>query len=169
MQKQIIVIGASRGIGAAVAKHFAEQGHVLISVSRTKPAAGEWIQADISTPEGINKVASKINKSPVDALLFMGGVWEDRAFTEEYDFFESPDYETRYVIAVNTIAPIELMKRLAKNLSQAHNPRAVFIFPLQEDSRFTDEMNCSRSLDIHRFRDIIGLVNDLLGLWRHKA
>ena len=64
MQKQIIVIGASRGIGAAVAKHFAEQGHVLISVSRTKPAAGEWIQADISTPEGINKVASKINKSP---------------------------------------------------------------------------------------------------------
>ncbi len=44
-----------------------------------------------------------------------------------------------------------------------------FIFPLQEDSRFTDEMNCSRSLDMHRFRDIIGLVNDLLGLWRHKA
>jgi 3-oxoacyl-[acyl-carrier protein] reductase len=143
MYKQIIVIGASRGIGAAVAKHFADKGHALISVSRNKPAAGEWVQADISTPEGINTVANKINKSPVDALLFMGGVWEDRAFTEEYDFFKSPDYETRYVMAVNTIAPIELMKQLAKNLSQAHNPRAVFIGALSglDNSATTEVAN----------------------------
>ncbi len=46
---------------------------------------------------------------------------------------------------------------------QSKDALLLFIFPLQEDSRFTDEMNCSRSLDMHRFRDIIGLVNDLLG------
>lgn len=143
MQKQIIVIGASRGIGAAVAKHFAEKGHVLISVSRNKPVAGEWIQADISTPEGINTVTSKVDETPIDALLFMGGVWEDGAFTKQYDFFRSPDHETRYVLAVNTIAPIELMKGLAKNLSLSLNPRAIFIGALSglDNSATTEVAN----------------------------
>jgi short-subunit dehydrogenase len=57
----------------------------------------------------------------------MGGVWEDGAFTEQYDFMKSSDRETRYVIAVNTIAPIELTKQLAKNLAKSDNPRAIFI------------------------------------------
>jgi NAD(P)-dependent dehydrogenase (short-subunit alcohol dehydrogenase family) len=49
------------------------------------------------------------------------------AFTSGYDFFASPDEETRHVLAVNTIAPIELVKGLANNLAQSDNPRAVFI------------------------------------------
>lgn len=57
----------------------------------------------------------------------MGGVWEDGAFTEQYDFLKSSDRETRYVIAVNTIAPIELTKQLTENLIKSNNPRAIFI------------------------------------------
>lgn len=127
MKKQVVIIGASRGIGGAVAKHFAEKGNGLFSVSRSKPVAGDWIRADISTPEGINTVVDRIGESRIDALLFMGGVWENGAFTDQYDFLKSPDHETRYLLAVNTIAPIELMKRLASNLSQSDNPRAIFI------------------------------------------
>jgi NAD(P)-dependent dehydrogenase (short-subunit alcohol dehydrogenase family) len=48
-KKRILVIGARRGIGAAVAQHFAQQGDYVFSVSRNQPIAGEWIQADIST------------------------------------------------------------------------------------------------------------------------
>jgi 3-oxoacyl-[acyl-carrier protein] reductase len=126
-KKRIMVIGASRGIGAAVAQHFVEKGDYVLSVSRTEPVAGEWIQADISTSEGIKSVAETIGESRLDALLFMGGVWEDGAFTEQYDFMQSSDQETRYVIAVNTIAPIELTKQLTKNLIKSDNPRAIFI------------------------------------------
>jgi 3-oxoacyl-[acyl-carrier protein] reductase len=104
-KKQIIVIGASRGIGAAVAQHFVEKGDYVVSVSRNQPVAGEWIQADISTSEGIKSVADTIGESRLDAVLFIGGVWEDGAFTEQYNFMKSSDRETRYVIAVNTIAP----------------------------------------------------------------
>lgn len=50
---QIIVIGASRGIGGAVAQHFVQKGDHVISISRNQPIAGEWIQADISSSEGI--------------------------------------------------------------------------------------------------------------------
>ncbi|MGL5836493.1 MAG: SDR family NAD(P)-dependent oxidoreductase, partial [Waterburya sp.] len=125
-KKRIVVIGASRGIGAAVAQHFVEKGDYVVSVSRNQPIAGEWIQADISTSEGIQSVANTIGESRLDALLFMGGVWEDGAFTEQYNFMQSSDQETRYVIAVNTIAPIELTKQLTKNLVKSDNPRAIF-------------------------------------------
>jgi 3-oxoacyl-[acyl-carrier protein] reductase len=127
IQRKIVVVGGSRGIGAAVAKHFVQKGDSVFSISRSQPIAGEWIQADISTPEGIKSIASSISESTVDALLFMGGVWENSAFTEQYHFIKSPDEETRFVIAVNTIAPIEITKQLAKNLAKSNNPRAIFI------------------------------------------
>ncbi len=126
-KKQIVVVGASRGIGAAVAQHFAQKGDRVFSVSRSQPVAGEWIQADISTDAGIQLVADTIGDAVLDAFLFMGGVWEDGAFTGQYDFFKSSDRETRYVMAVNTIAPIELTRQLTKNLINSNNPRTIFI------------------------------------------
>jgi 3-oxoacyl-[acyl-carrier protein] reductase len=126
-KKEILVVGASRGIGAAVAQHFAQQGENVISVSRSLPSAGKWIQADISTPAGIKSVVDSIGESRLDALLFMGGVWEAGAFTEQYNFLQSSEQETRHVIAVNIIAPIELTKQLTKNFVKSGNPRAIFI------------------------------------------
>ncbi len=57
----------------------------------------------------------------------MGGVWETHAFTDAYDFFQSSDAETRFVIGVNAIAPIEITRVMADNLAQGHNPRAIYI------------------------------------------
>jgi NAD(P)-dependent dehydrogenase (short-subunit alcohol dehydrogenase family) len=89
--------------------------------------AGQGISADISTPEGIGQVAQAVAGLPVDALLFMGGVWEQGAFTAAYDFEASPDAETRHVLAVNAIAPIELTKQLVSNLQKSDNPRAIYM------------------------------------------
>ncbi|NJL49178.1 MAG: SDR family oxidoreductase [Leptolyngbyaceae cyanobacterium SM2_5_2] len=126
-KKTVVVVGASRGIGAAVTQHFVEAGHRVFSVSRGAAVAGEWIQADISAPDGIATIKAAIGAQPLDALLFMGGVWEDNAFTEAYDFFNSSDSETRFVLSVNTIAPIEITRAVADNLAQGHNPRAIYI------------------------------------------
>jgi 3-oxoacyl-[acyl-carrier protein] reductase len=141
VKKQVIVTGASRGIGAAVAQYFAERGDYLFSVSRNEPITRNWIQADISTAEGIKTIVDGVGESTIDALLFMGGVWENGAFTDQYDLMKSPDHETRYVIAVNTIAPIELMNQLAKNLAKSSNPRAIFIGALSGlDNSATNEV-----------------------------
>lgn len=126
-KRTILVIGASRGIGAAVAEYFVQRGDDVVCISRSQSTVGRWIQGDISTGAGINSVMGKIGNIPIDALLFMGGTWEQQAFTNRYHFIHSPDAETRYVIAVNTIAPIELTKQLIPNLRQSQNPRAVFI------------------------------------------
>ncbi|MBH8554372.1 SDR family oxidoreductase [Nostocaceae cyanobacterium CENA357] len=126
-KKRLVVIGASRGIGAAVAKHFSSRGHEIFSVSRSTPAAGTWIKADVSNPNGIAAVKEGIGTESVDALLFMGGVWEGGAFTDDYDFLKSSDQETRFVISVNMIAPIEITRKLSENLVKGKNPRAIYI------------------------------------------
>lgn len=125
--KTVVVVGASRGIGAAVAQHFDQRGHRVWSVSRSPAVAGRWVQADIAGPEGIGAIASALGDTPIDALLFMGGVWEEGAFTDAYNFLASSDTETRFVISVNTIAPIEITRALAANLTQATNPKAIYI------------------------------------------
>jgi len=130
--KTVVVVGASRGIGAAVAQHLTRQGHGVWSVCRGPAAIGRWIQADISGPEGIAAIAAAIGDDPLDALLFMGGVWEENVFTDAYDFLASGDAETRWVINVNAIAPIEITRALAANLAQAANPRAIYIGALQQ-------------------------------------
>ncbi|WOD41599.1 SDR family oxidoreductase [Nodosilinea sp. E11] len=125
--KTVVVVGASRGIGAAVAQHFASQGDRVWSVCRSPAVAGEWIQADISGPEGVGAIAAALGDTPVDALLFMGGVWEEGAFTDAYSFLNSSDAETRWVMSINAIAPIEITRALATNLAQTANPRAIYI------------------------------------------
>jgi NAD(P)-dependent dehydrogenase (short-subunit alcohol dehydrogenase family) len=127
MKNTLLVIGASRGIGAAVSKHFYNAGHRVIGVSRTPAAAGDWIQVDISNPKGICLLVDRVGETPIDALLFMGGIWEKNAFTQEFDFRKSSYEETRLVLVVNLIAPIEITKGLSKNLASASNPRAIYI------------------------------------------
>ena len=127
MSKTVLVVGGSRGIGAAVAKHFHAKGDRIYSVSRSPSKAGEWIQADISTAQGICTIKEAIGSTTLDALLFMGGVWEKNAFTSGYNFLESSDKETRFVMGVNAIAPIELTRTLVENLAKADNPRAIYI------------------------------------------
>lgn len=110
-----------------MAQYFYQKGHRILAVSRTPAQAGEWISADVSTAAGIQKVIAAVSDCPLDALLYMGGVWEKNAFTKDFDFLSSSDEETRFVLAVNLIAPIELTKALTKNLSISENPRAIYI------------------------------------------
>ena len=140
-QKTVIVVGASRGIGAEIARNFATKGYRVISVSRGSPVTGEWIQADLATPEGIQYLLEKLEGTPIDALLYMGGVWEKGAFTSEFDFKKSSDNETRHVLAVNLVAPIEISKGISENLNKTQNPRAIFIGALSGlDNNATPEV-----------------------------
>ena len=117
--KTILVAGASRGIGLAVAKHLVSQSNRLLAVSRTEAPIGEWIQADLSELAGVETVAKAIGDESLDALLYMGGTWETRAFTSQYSFEECSDPDIAQVIAVNLVAPIRLVKALLPALRRS--------------------------------------------------
>ncbi|MGB0695462.1 MAG: SDR family NAD(P)-dependent oxidoreductase [Rhodospirillaceae bacterium] len=122
-----LIVGASRGIGGATAAHLAQQGADILAVSRSPAPVGRWIQADIGTVSGIETVLQAAKAQPLDGLLFLGGVWEQGAFTPDYRFLDSPMEETLHMIAVNLTAPILLAQGLAQALSQAPAPRIVLM------------------------------------------
>jgi 3-oxoacyl-[acyl-carrier protein] reductase len=122
-----LLVGASRGIGAAVAEHLVAKGDRVFSVSRGQAVSGIWVKADVTDPDGLDAIKSAVGDEALDSFLYLGGVWEEGAFTESYDFFRSPPAETAHVIAVNLTAPILLAQALAPNLARAENPRIVFI------------------------------------------
>lgn len=128
-----LIVGGSRGIGGATAQHLVKEEHTVLAVSRTPAAAGTWIEADVATEEGLSEAVEAISKTleetteykGLDGLLFLGGVWENGAFAEAYDFLASQPEETRFLLSVNLTAPILLAQRLAPYLSKAANPRII--------------------------------------------
>ncbi|MBV6658415.1 MAG: SDR family oxidoreductase [Devosiaceae bacterium] len=125
--KRYLLVGGSSGIGAAYAAHLVARGDQVLSVSRRPAPYGTWVQADISSDQGIDTVGDAVGEEALDGLLYLGGTWENGAFTDAYSFGASPRSETRNVISVNLIAPILLSQALAPSLAKASNPRIIFI------------------------------------------
>ncbi len=71
--RTIVVAGASRGIGLAVAEHLQPRTKRLVTVSRTQAPVGEWIAADLSELNGVEKVTHTIGSDRLDALLLYMG------------------------------------------------------------------------------------------------
>jgi NAD(P)-dependent dehydrogenase (short-subunit alcohol dehydrogenase family) len=122
--KRIVVAGASRGIGAAVAAHFDARGEEVIALSRGKAQHGRWLSVDLADAAQIAALPDRIG-GRIDALLYTGGIWEDGAFTDAYRFTASPPEEAQRVIAVNLTAPILLTQALLPLMSAGG--RVVFI------------------------------------------
>lgn len=127
MIEQMLIVGGSRGIGLAAAEHYHPKVKNLICVSRTRSPFGRWIEADLALNSDLDRVSAAFKNQPLDALLYLGGIWEKNAFTADYDFANSSDDEIDRVIAVNLIAPIKLVRRLIPALKRAANPKVIFI------------------------------------------
>lgn len=132
----ILVAGASRGIGLAVAEYLVSQSKRLLAVSRTAAPIGEWIQADLSGLAGVETVAKAIGDDCLDALLYMGGTWETHAFTSQYSFEDCSDTDIAHVIAVNLVAPIRLVKALLPALRRSDNQKIIFMGALSGRDNF---------------------------------
>ncbi|MEM6501633.1 MAG: SDR family oxidoreductase [Cyanobacteria bacterium P01_C01_bin.89] len=132
-----VVVGASRGIGGAVAEHLAAQGHQLVTVSRSPSTVGRWIKADVSIRESIEAVHSAVDGAVLDGLLYMGGIWETNAFTSDYSFERCSDRDIETVIGVNLVAPIRLVQALLPNLRRSNNPKIVFMGALSGLDNFS--------------------------------
>lgn len=127
MDQRILLIGGSRGIGLAAAEHLVVRAESIWCVSRSPSPYGKWVQADVGTPEGIEHVVTTLAAERLDALLYLGGTWEDGAFTSAYSFENSHREELDRILAVNLAAPIKLVHGLLPALRRSSNPRVLLI------------------------------------------
>ncbi|WP_415888473.1 SDR family NAD(P)-dependent oxidoreductase [Neptuniibacter sp. SY11_33] len=125
--KTILIVGSSRGIGEELTRYFSDADHNVIGVSRSPSKNCEWISADLSAQEGIQKIADQLGERPIDTLIYSSGIWEDEGFNDDFDFRKTKYAETQRIMQVNLVAPIELTKTLAPNLARSSNPRAIYL------------------------------------------
>ena len=117
--KTALVTGGTDGIGAELIRQLKAKGVTIITSGRnaeriavTHTAGFEVIEADLSTPAGIEALISGLNGRPIDILVNNAGAGAD------HDFRESPPdlAEADAAIFLNLNAPVHLITRLMATL-----------------------------------------------------
>jgi 3-oxoacyl-[acyl-carrier protein] reductase len=118
-KQRILITGAGRGIGRAIAERLAKPGRIIILHGRNREALdeaaslvgrkdgeAEIVIADISTPDGIDTIVSHVGEEPLYALIHNAGV----AYVEPIDKVTMEHWES--TLAVNITAPFLLTQKL---------------------------------------------------------
>lgn len=116
MSKNVVITGANRGIGLALARQYALSGDHVIGVCRTaspelQAVATRIIEGvDVATPEGAGKLAESLGDTPVDILINNAGILR-------IETLDSLNVETiREQFDVNAVGPLLVTQALLNNL-----------------------------------------------------
>ncbi|PMR76471.1 SDR family NAD(P)-dependent oxidoreductase [Billgrantia endophytica] len=131
---RIMIVGASQGLGRAFIEGLGDGGDHLIGVSRSVPAklperAGietEWIAADLASPERATAgVVEVVAENGLDVLIYNLGLWESRAFEQDYRFLADSPAEIQRIVTVNVSGAILLIQALLPTLLRSPSPRII--------------------------------------------
>ena len=125
----VIVFGASRGLGAAFAAGVPNAGETVWCVSRSRPAVLDatdgidrrWIAHDLADSRAFAKVTDQIADRHVGLLIYNAGIWETSGFAS------ASDDEIRAIVDVNLTSLLLAVRHLDANLRKAGNARIVLI------------------------------------------
>lgn len=137
MSSTIVVTGAARGIGAAIAKQLLQQGYQVIGIDQqenpeqweisknlTSDECLRWqgISQDITQQQATQKlIADFLEKHNITGLVNAAGVLIMRSMLEA----KTEDWETLF--AVNVMAPIAISQQLAKHFCEKEQGSIVTI------------------------------------------
>ncbi|SLM23598.1 SDR family NAD(P)-dependent oxidoreductase [Stenotrophomonas indicatrix] len=130
---KFMVIGASKGLGRAFVEGLCRPGDTVIGVSRTRSTQLDcsegvdlhWIEADLSQP--VRAAASIAAQAPsdLDVLIHNLGIWEETAFSDDYDFLNESDSALAQLVDVNITATLLLLKQLLPRVLGGRRPQLV--------------------------------------------
>ncbi|MEC4117511.1 SDR family oxidoreductase [Myroides phaeus] len=130
--KSYLIYGVSKGLGRAIAHGLPKDNDIVYGVSRSKPADTKdnlvWVPADLSQPEtAVKAVAEVLQEKQLDYLIYNVGVWEQMAFTAEFDVEQCSDAELINLVQTNVTSCILALKAFVKNLRLSSNAKIVLI------------------------------------------
>jgi NAD(P)-dependent dehydrogenase (short-subunit alcohol dehydrogenase family) len=115
----VLITGANRGIGLALAETFSEAGYSVIGTAR-KPVAAtalgklpvRVVQLDVTDPASVARLAREIGDEPIDILINNAGI-----LRKEAPEFADVDIEGMVLeYQVNTLGPLRVAQALLPNV-----------------------------------------------------
>lgn len=125
--KTVVITGASRGIGRAIAKAFALSGYSVVATYNSDKASADslleelsdyditFYQLDVSNFDKVNQFATEVLKTrSVDVLINNAGIARQKLFTDI-----TPD-EYREMMGTNADGVFFVTQAFAKNMIKNH-------------------------------------------------
>ena len=82
----ILILGASRGLGKALAAAYVEQGHRVIATVRksedmaaVQALGAQVLKVDLASPASVSGLAWQLDGESIDLALYVAGVWDGHA------------------------------------------------------------------------------------------
>lgn len=112
-------------------KLYQKPTDTIYGVSRSQPQKVpnlNWISADLSKPEqAVSDVKTAISQQKIDVLIYNVGIWEQQAFSENYNFEDVSAAEINQIINTNISAYILSIQSLIENLKLSNNAKIILI------------------------------------------
>lgn len=133
-RKIVLVTGASRGIGKAIAKRFADEGHFVIGTATSKKGA-ESIGDYLSESGGIGRILDVCNHEDIDKLFeeidsVYGGInvlVNNAGITKDGLLMRMKDEDWASVIDTNLTAVYRMSRRAVRGMMKARQGRIINI------------------------------------------
>ena len=123
MQKTVVITGANRGIGLAMAQIFKSKGYAVKGVCRSSSPALEALGievvdgVDVATGDGIARLESALVSTNIDVLVCNAGILRDEVLGR-LNFSTIEDQ-----LNTNALGPLRIVENLLTKLSGGKLPK----------------------------------------------
>ena len=126
----VLITGANRGIGLALAENFSDAGFKVIGTARSpekadklKEAGAQVVQLDVTDQGSVDAMAKSLQGIPIDILINNAGI----KGSDNKDLATLDVENMEWVFNVNTLGPVRVMKALFPNVQSSDRKMVVNI------------------------------------------